>query len=96
MAHPALERAFTLPAVLDRQEFEIINCADVQDRGETAFLLVFIRHTLGYGLDSNTISLAYLQMVGWHFVVIAHRDREPRAVRTLLVSHQYEPTSFCS
>lgn len=96
MAHSALERAFTLPAMLDRQEFEVIDCANMQDCCEATLLLVFIRHTLGDGLDRNAVSLADLQMVGRHFVVIAHRDREPRPVRALLVSHQYEPTSFCS
>ena len=46
MAHPAFERAVTLAPVLDREEFEVIDCADVQDRGPCALLLVFIGNAL--------------------------------------------------
>jgi hypothetical protein len=42
MAHPALERAATLSAMLVRQEFEVVDCANVQDCRESPLLLVFV------------------------------------------------------
>jgi len=58
MAHSAFERGVTLPAVLGRQEFEIVDCADMQDRGEPALLLIFIGGTGGDCLDCHTVCLA--------------------------------------
>lgn len=42
----AFERAVALPAVLGRQEFEIVDTRDVQDRGPCALLLVFVGDAL--------------------------------------------------
>lgn len=42
MAHPAFERAVTLSAMLCREEFEVVDCANVQDCRESPLLLVFV------------------------------------------------------
>lgn len=87
MAHPAFERAVTLPAVLGRQEFEVVDGADMQDRGPCALLLVFIGDALRECLDGNTVAFADFEMAGWHLVAAIDDDREPRTVGSALVSH---------
>lgn len=41
MAHPALEYAVALPAMLDGKEFEVVDSRHVQDCSPCPLLLVF-------------------------------------------------------
>lgn len=91
MAHPALEDAVSLPAMLGGEEFEVMDRANVQDRRPCAFLLVFVGCAGGKSLDGHTVGLADFEVGCWWLVVRLDRDRAPWAVAA--VSHRSASTA---
>lgn len=80
MAHPALEYAVALPAMLDGKEFEVVDCRDVQDCSPCPLLLVFAGDTGGKGLDGNAVSLTDFEVGCRRVVVRLDRNGAPWAV----------------
>lgn len=58
MPHAAFERAIAFPAELFGQVFKIVSCADVQDCGPSALLLVFRSHAFRNRLERHAVGLA--------------------------------------
>lgn len=102
VAHSAFERAVTLPAVLGRQEFEVVDGAYVQDRSPCALLLVFTGDAVCQRLEGNAVAFADFEMAGRHLVVAINDDGKPGTVRSALINHLpsrpqlLQRTSCCS
>lgn len=79
------EGTVPLAAVLCRHPRWLVDAANVEDRPESALLLVLIRDTGCERLKCCAIGLADLQVVPGHLIVRAYRDREPWAV--VLLAH---------
>lgn len=80
MAHPALEYAVALPAMLDGKEFEVVDSRDVQDCSPCPLLLVFTGDARGKSLDGYAVCLTDFEVGCRRFVVRLDRDRAPWAV----------------
>ncbi|MDW9528074.1 hypothetical protein RWE87_04930 [Sinorhizobium meliloti] len=83
----ALEHAVALPAVLGRQEFEVIDTRYVQDRGPCALLLVLVGRPAGNCLKGDGVAFPYLQVVAGNVVVASDGYREPGPVWTFSFTH---------
>lgn len=71
-------------SMFSRHPSEPAEAANVQDRGECPFLLVFVGRSRRNGLESDAISLANFEVVGRQFIVRAHLDGQPRAIAWFL------------
>lgn len=71
----ALEYAVALPAVLFRQEFEVMRAADVHDCGNRACLLFSAGNAIRHSLDSRAVGLPDFQIVLRLLIVAADRYR---------------------
>jgi len=83
VAHPALECAASLPAVLVGKKLKVCNRGHMEDGGDRLFLLPLICNAVGYGLQGGNVGFPQFKMGRW--LPIGDDDREPWVIAS--VSH---------
>lgn len=81
MTHATFEDAAPVPAMFVREEFKVVDCRHMEDRGDRLFLLALVSDACRHCLEGGNVRLAQFEVSGW--LPIDDDDGQPRVVAAL-------------